>query len=374
MILHCHRWALVLPLVILPLAQSSAQVKPGTTITGRVSDEETGNPLENVIAFLSNTPIGTSSERDGTFRIIHVPAGTYELVLSCVGYGRQTLAIAIERPDSLYYEIKLKPKPVETTEVEILGQRPGGTAGLKLGGLLFPKDSTNAYRIYGTSNTPPIGIFVADSGLYMYSLEPVTVKEEKYMRVWLLYRNYSQTPYDLDPSKHVKLHMKGRKYVYRRIEPDRSAKILESVKNEDAVRQSEMMIGHQLQGVGEKDNFIKSETVRSLIEGTEGPPDSPVDPALPLFIYFIAECGKDVGKYSGTELYDDFKESVNDGILKRHLVYPNNSVNGYIYFPFPGMDYKASGTGFPEAFEYIYEMEVLTSLGSKTIEFTPGGL
>jgi hypothetical protein len=211
--------------------------------------------------------------------------------------------------------------------------------------------------------------------LYMYSVEPVVVSREKYIRLWLLYRNYSQTPYDLNPARCIRLHMKGRKHSYRDIEPEPPSTMLESVNNEDAIKQSAMMVGRPLEGVGEKDEGIRGGIVQSLIDGTIGPLPGFMsrDPGLPLFIYFIIECGKDVGKYSGTKLYDNYTKSVNDGILKRHLVYPNNSVNGYMYFPFPGLNWRSENPSFPEAWEYAYTLEIMTQTGSSMIEFTPGG-
>ena len=58
------------------------------------------------------------------------------------------------------------------------------------------------------------------------------------------------------------------------------------------------------------------------------------------------------------------------GILKPRAVLPGNSVDGFIYFPFPGLQWNSIETGFVEALECRYELEVVTPSGRKTIVFT----
>jgi hypothetical protein len=71
-------------------------------------------------------------------------------------------------------------------------------------------------------------------------------------------------------------------------------------------------------------------------------------------------------------LYTIFSGSFNSGILKRYTVYPYNSVNGYVYFPFPGLNWKSSRSSFPEAAEYNYKIELIIPTGERrTIEFVP---
>ena len=73
-----------------------------------------------------------------------------------------------------------------------------------------------------------------------------------------------------------------------------------------------------------------------------------------------------------SRLFRVFRNSVGVGVMQRYTVFPNNSVNGYIYFPFPGISWKATGTSFREALEYTYQIEIVTQSGSKIIEFVPG--
>jgi hypothetical protein len=100
-----------------------AQTDPGGTIAGRVVNAETGEPLENVNVFLSFTTIGTSTDSIGVFTLTGVPVGEYDLIASRVGYERQVIAARFLRTDSLHYDIRLKPRVLQTAEVEVTAER-----------------------------------------------------------------------------------------------------------------------------------------------------------------------------------------------------------------------------------------------------------
>src|SRR3990172_6712818 len=59
------------------------------TITGRLVDSETGDPLIGANVFFEGTMIGSASDLDGNYTIGKVPSGTYQLVISMIGYARK---------------------------------------------------------------------------------------------------------------------------------------------------------------------------------------------------------------------------------------------------------------------------------------------
>ncbi|RMH61842.1 MAG: TonB-dependent receptor [Calditrichaeota bacterium] len=61
----------------------------GTTgkISGVVTDKATGDPLPGVNVLLDGTLMGASTDVDGSFVILHVPAGTYTVIFNYVGYN-----------------------------------------------------------------------------------------------------------------------------------------------------------------------------------------------------------------------------------------------------------------------------------------------
>ncbi len=55
-------------------------------INGRVVDSQTGEPLMGVNVYLENTYLGASTDINGEFYIINIPAGRYNLVAGMIGY------------------------------------------------------------------------------------------------------------------------------------------------------------------------------------------------------------------------------------------------------------------------------------------------
>ncbi|MBI4811657.1 MAG: carboxypeptidase-like regulatory domain-containing protein [Ignavibacteriales bacterium] len=101
-----------------------AQEDAKTIVTGKISDVETGELLENVNVFLSFTTIGTSTVKDGGFKLANIPIGVFDLVISRVGYERHVITLQIVQPDSFHYELKLKPQLLQTDEVEVIAESP----------------------------------------------------------------------------------------------------------------------------------------------------------------------------------------------------------------------------------------------------------
>ncbi len=64
-------------------------------LTGVVQDSATHQPLAFASVFLANTTLGATTTEQGTFDFPKVPAGTYDVVGSYVGYrlGKQTITI-----------------------------------------------------------------------------------------------------------------------------------------------------------------------------------------------------------------------------------------------------------------------------------------
>ena len=79
-----HTALFILFLVVSTL--SLAQVK--TSIRGNVVDEK-GAPIFAATIYLNNNQ-GTFSEEDGTFQILDVVPGSYNLTASFIGYDSQT--------------------------------------------------------------------------------------------------------------------------------------------------------------------------------------------------------------------------------------------------------------------------------------------
>jgi hypothetical protein len=93
-------------------------------ITGKVSDIENNNPVPEANVYLSGTMLGSSTNSEGEYKIVAVPPGTYELVISVIGFHSQVHEIEIIRAKNIIRDIKLEQKLYETDEIAVDAEVP----------------------------------------------------------------------------------------------------------------------------------------------------------------------------------------------------------------------------------------------------------
>jgi hypothetical protein len=93
-------------------------------IQGYVFDKSTGEPIENVNVYITNTTWGSSTNKEGYYRIHHLPQGTHELVVTVVGYDYETKLILLKKHTDLSLNFRLKPLIYETETTLIEGSIP----------------------------------------------------------------------------------------------------------------------------------------------------------------------------------------------------------------------------------------------------------
>jgi len=76
-------------LFVVLLTTSVAFAQTGK-ITGQVTDGESGDALPGVNIILMGTELGAATDQDGSYTIINVPAGTYDIRASFIGYSAVT--------------------------------------------------------------------------------------------------------------------------------------------------------------------------------------------------------------------------------------------------------------------------------------------
>lgn len=80
---------------------------PTTSLSGRVVDAKTGEPLPFATVYLNNTAQGTNADQHGAFRLNNVPLGNQELVGSMLGY--QTTRLPLRLTSTRLIDVKLEP-------------------------------------------------------------------------------------------------------------------------------------------------------------------------------------------------------------------------------------------------------------------------
>ena len=111
-------------LFLIPNLYSFAQQNVQISIKGKVVNKETALPMEYVNVFLDNTTIGTTTGKDGEFKIYSAPIGAYDIVFSCVGFETQKRHIEINRNETIKYDISLVPKTLYYRQIDIIEKIP----------------------------------------------------------------------------------------------------------------------------------------------------------------------------------------------------------------------------------------------------------
>lgn len=90
------------------------------TISGKVTDAETGEPIVGVNIYLANTTIGATSRQDGNYVLKTTEKGQFQLIFSFVGYHRKIKNVEIKTGSNLQISEELKPQVVELNQVEVV--------------------------------------------------------------------------------------------------------------------------------------------------------------------------------------------------------------------------------------------------------------
>lgn len=108
---------LIFFLLLVDFTSTNAQ----NTISGKVTDAETGNPTPGVNIFLANTTIGTSTDKEGRYELDNIPLGNHILVFSFIGYKSKTVQVKIgDNSSGLNIDAKLQPDIYEMNEVSVV--------------------------------------------------------------------------------------------------------------------------------------------------------------------------------------------------------------------------------------------------------------
>ncbi len=114
-------------IIILTILVNTGVVFPQeskNSISGYIYDKSNGEPIEDVNVYVSNTTWGSSTNKEGYFRIRQIPPGMHELVVTIVGYQYQSKKVLIKKESQLKMKFNLKPIIYETDPTLVEGTIP----------------------------------------------------------------------------------------------------------------------------------------------------------------------------------------------------------------------------------------------------------
>ena len=94
-------------------------------ISGKVVDQETGNPLPSVNVVVEGTALGAATDFEGQYVILQVPPGNYTVVANMIGYRRTRMEAVTVRVNRIAYaDFALVPEILGGEELIVVAERP----------------------------------------------------------------------------------------------------------------------------------------------------------------------------------------------------------------------------------------------------------
>lgn len=96
------------------------------TLSGKITDKNTNEPLIGANIYLKGTNKGTATSIDGNYKIYDIRPGVYNIEFTYIGYKKTVLtAVKIEESENKILNVKLEPTILTIDqEVVIIGEKP----------------------------------------------------------------------------------------------------------------------------------------------------------------------------------------------------------------------------------------------------------
>lgn len=119
----------------------------GASISGYLTDAQSGEPLPYANVYLEGEPLGSSTNDRGYYIIEGVEPGRHKLVATYLGYETFEATVEVEEGQRLRYDIALTPSAEVGAEVVVEARREGGERDLSVGHIIVsPQQARQASK------------------------------------------------------------------------------------------------------------------------------------------------------------------------------------------------------------------------------------
>ncbi|PLX32123.1 MAG: hypothetical protein C0600_03665, partial [Ignavibacteria bacterium] len=142
---------IVWTVLFLFLLLTSAAAQTGS-LSGIVTDAG-GEPLVGANISIRGTVLGAASDIDGRYVIRRIPAGSYSVACSMIGYGRVVQAVTVDAGDELVWNFTLEETAIQTGEVVVTaGKHAQSLEEVPVSMATFDRREVEARGIYSLDN------------------------------------------------------------------------------------------------------------------------------------------------------------------------------------------------------------------------------
>jgi len=119
-----YSWCKVLLTLALVILSTLVAFAGNGKITGVVKDGATGEPVVGANVVLEGTLMGAATDANGVYVILAVPPGTYNIVVSSVGYARVVVRdVQVRSDQTVTQDISMRSEAVGMQEVVVVAER-----------------------------------------------------------------------------------------------------------------------------------------------------------------------------------------------------------------------------------------------------------
>lgn len=152
-----------------------AQKSDKATIRGNVYDKANAQPISFATVKLEGASIGGATDINGFFSLSNIPVGTYDLVVTYLGYDDYKINVTVKKGDIVYQNIYISETTTNIGEVVISGKREQARSDVKISKLsVTPKQIRSLPSAGGQADIAqyltvlPGVIFTGDQGGQLY--------------------------------------------------------------------------------------------------------------------------------------------------------------------------------------------------------------
>jgi outer membrane receptor protein involved in Fe transport len=91
-------------------------------IQGRVTSQQTAEPISGVQVLIEAEDLGTMTDEAGVYRISDVPAGEHRVATRLIGYGRQVRTVTVAAGETVTVNFEIQEQAVELEALVVTGQ------------------------------------------------------------------------------------------------------------------------------------------------------------------------------------------------------------------------------------------------------------
>jgi hypothetical protein len=202
------------------LFTANCQAQQGGIIRGFVYEKVSGAPVAYINVYLHKTQIGAMTNESGYFTITKIPAGTYTLMVTSIGYDTLRLNLNVKNDEAITRKLYLSESVVQLRTVNISGERQEDKTETKTSLIkITPRQISQIPSIGGQADLAqylqvlPGVIFTGDQGGQLYIRGGSPVQNEVLLDGMIIYNPFHSiglfSVFDTDVLRNVDVYTGG---------------------------------------------------------------------------------------------------------------------------------------------------------------------